>query len=299
MSGESPLCFARRHMPAAVSAFHAYALAVSRDTGIFFSDARRDAWEFSVSKNTVTAWTQQLEDDGWFVRMDRGPRLKRNRATGMYGSIRYEVLDHDTWVSRHPGKCRYRNENLSQKVGQDSYRSQKLGQEPVPITDEPVPLSDTTCPNLHLPPVPIFGTKQVSSKNRETEQKQESPSAKSAAAVPAPNPIGDPEMLAAFEQARSKVFGGQEKPNPLVSESQKQIQTGITDEQLIAVCGWAGAHARICGLCGSRHRSKEMALTCGRRYVNGLNLDDASWLLANPPRAKRSERDTVPARASG
>src|SRR5258708_7570789 len=99
-------CFARRHMPAQIESFHGYALAVSRESGIFYSDARRDAEEFGVDKNTIHTWTRWLEKRDWMVRLDKGKRLKRNPVTGMFESIRYCVLSHDEWAARHPGQCR-------------------------------------------------------------------------------------------------------------------------------------------------------------------------------------------------
>lgn len=140
-----------------MSAFHAYALAVSQQSGVFYSDARRDGREFCASKNTISKWTQRLEKEGWFCRLDRGRRLRRNKRTGMYDSIRYEVLDHDTWATLHPGKCRF---------PESRSRSHKLGQAPVLVTESPVPISDSTGPNLGAPPVPRTGTKQEESKKR-------------------------------------------------------------------------------------------------------------------------------------
>lgn len=157
-------CYARRHLGAAVSAFHAYALAVSQRSGVFYSDTRRDGWEFGVSKNTITSWTQRLEEEGWLRRLDEGRQLKRNKLTGMYDSVRYEVLDHDSWAVVHPGKCRFR---------EPSSRSQRLGQVPVPVTGSAVPIPDSTGPNLGAPPVPKTGTKQEVSKKREEEKKPE------------------------------------------------------------------------------------------------------------------------------
>ena len=130
-------------MPAAVWALYEYARSVSHVKGIFFSNARRTAWELGINKNTVTSWTRELENKGWFVRQDKGKRLKRNHTSGMFTAIRYRVLDHDAWVKLHPGKCRvwiddYQSkepgqddgENLSQKLGQDEKEdlSQPLGQ---------------------------------------------------------------------------------------------------------------------------------------------------------------------------
>lgn len=158
------LCFARRHLGAAVSAFHAYARAVSQESGVFYSDARRDAWDFGVSKNTITSWTRRLEKEGWFRQLDESPRRKRNKVTGMYDSIRYEVLDHDTWAVLYPGRCRFR---------EPSNQSPKLGQAPVPTTESRLSVFDSAGPNWRVPPVPETGTKQELSRKREQESKQE------------------------------------------------------------------------------------------------------------------------------
>jgi hypothetical protein len=128
-------------MPAAVNAFYEYALAVSKKSGIFFSDVRRDAWEFAVSKNTITAWTHRLEKSGWFKRVDHGKRLKRNPFTGSFESIRYEIISHKVWAENHPGRCRFFTpETLSQLLGQ--------AKSPVPISsDHRSQLTGTTGPN--------------------------------------------------------------------------------------------------------------------------------------------------------
>ena len=158
-------CFARYHMPAAIESFHGYALAASRKSGIFYSDARRDAGQFvsnkpnkKVSKNTITAWTQRLDKEGWFERIDKG--RKRNPVTGEYASIRYHVLSHDEWAAKYPGHCLEDSEDA---------QSQSLGQAPVPVQSQ---LADSTCPNLDVPPVPVIGTKTVK-KDRKERQKRE------------------------------------------------------------------------------------------------------------------------------
>ena len=95
-----PMCFSRRHMPPDVSAFHEYALAVSHHSGIFYSNVRRDSWEFGVSKDRVSRWTKFLEQRGWFRRIDRSKRLKRNPHTGLLESIRYAVIPHEELCSQ-------------------------------------------------------------------------------------------------------------------------------------------------------------------------------------------------------
>lgn len=104
---EPRLCFARRHMSMAASAYHSYALAVSRNSGVFYSDDRRDAAEFSASARTIFALRSWLEHHGWFRPVDKGKRRQRNSVTGQFLAIRYRVLDHDEWTMVHPGHCRF------------------------------------------------------------------------------------------------------------------------------------------------------------------------------------------------
>jgi hypothetical protein len=141
------LCFARRHMPPQVESFHGYALATSRKSGVFYSDVRRDADDYGVNKDTITAWTKWLVKEGWFEPLD-GKRLKRNPITGMYASIRYRVLSHDEWAAKYPGHCRYTGvNNQSEEPGQaDAHQSEKAG---------------TTCPKKPEPPVRTVRTKTV------------------------------------------------------------------------------------------------------------------------------------------
>jgi hypothetical protein len=100
-------CFARRHMSPGDYAYYSYALAVSRGTGIFYSDDRRDAKEFGggISPRTIFGSRGRLEERGWFVRIDKGPRQKRNPVTGHMLSLRYRVLTHEEWTALHPGHC--------------------------------------------------------------------------------------------------------------------------------------------------------------------------------------------------
>ena len=159
-------CFSRRHLPAAVEAFYRYAYDVShtgragREKGLFFSNARRDAWEFSVSKNTVSSWVRSLEKFGWFERIDSGTRRKRN-AAGQMASIRYRVLTHEEWGRRYPNQCRFSP-------------VPKSGTGPVPTigTGNDARLSQSTnvaCPNLPHSPVPTIGTKVVKAGSSKVE----------------------------------------------------------------------------------------------------------------------------------
>lgn len=142
-------CFARRHMPAQIESFHGYALAASRESGVFYSDARRDAEDFDVNKDTILAWTHWLENQGWMERLDKGKRLKRNPATGMYASIRYRVLSHDAWAAEHLGKCRYVGDNRladDPDTSEIEYLSEKPGQDNAPDNSRLSETTGTTCP---------------------------------------------------------------------------------------------------------------------------------------------------------
>lgn len=161
-------------MPPAVTAFYTYALNVSRQSGIFYSDARRDGWEFGVSKNTTHRWARYLESEGWFRRIDRGLCLRRNPLTGSYESIRYTVVDHDTWAQTHRGRCRLADGSPYHK--QTRALNQNAGQNmiaPVLIVDRPVPINEAASTTLHLPPVPIIGTKSELSQSYQSEKKSE------------------------------------------------------------------------------------------------------------------------------
>jgi hypothetical protein len=159
-------CFSRRHLRPPIEAFYQYVVSVSHTSGVFFSHARRDAWEFNVSKNSITDWIDKLETDGWLQRLDRGPRLKRSKNSGMYASIRYRVLTHDEWVAAHPGRCRFP-------------QTESAFDEPVPKTgtgdSAPVPISDATCPSLGIPPVPKTGTKVCSKTEIMQDRDKEAP----------------------------------------------------------------------------------------------------------------------------
>jgi hypothetical protein len=134
----SQICFARYHMTPATESFYRYALAVSRPDltgttkrkGIFYSDDRRDSEQFrlnrgGISTKTVYAFRQELERDGWFVRLDKGKKQPRDPKTGFYKPIRYEVLTHDEWSTKHPHLCFLRapltaTESLSEQPSVES-----------------------------------------------------------------------------------------------------------------------------------------------------------------------------------
>jgi hypothetical protein len=108
-------CFARRHMKPGDYALYDYAAAVSRASGTFFSNDRRDAKEFGsgVSPRTIFGSRSRLEQAGWLKRIDKGPRQKFNPVTGQTLSICYRVLSHGEWAAAHPGKCRFTEQGQS------------------------------------------------------------------------------------------------------------------------------------------------------------------------------------------
>src|SRR5690349_21111259 len=98
-------CFPRRHLTTNETALHNYMWAASRKTGVFHSDARRDAWELGVNKDSITAWTKSLVRKGWAIQITK---RHRNPLTGEYSPIQYQVLDHAEWVEKHgSAECRY------------------------------------------------------------------------------------------------------------------------------------------------------------------------------------------------
>jgi len=106
MRAEKRKCHADRHLKAGPCVLLGYAQRVSHKSGVFFGSVLGTAHELDVSTSSIVKWIRVLVKAGWFKRIDKGPRRKRNRATGMYLSIRYHVLDHETWVREHPGQCR-------------------------------------------------------------------------------------------------------------------------------------------------------------------------------------------------
>lgn len=153
-------CFARRHMLAAVESFHRYALNSSRKSGIFYRSDRRDAKDFGVSKTTITKWVRFLEENKWMSRLSTGRRLKRNKTTGMYASIPYRVLDHDTWAADHPGTCRFiKAQNTDELTEETNHPVPEIGTGLSQKMTAPVPETDPTCTSFDAPPVPETGTK--------------------------------------------------------------------------------------------------------------------------------------------
>jgi hypothetical protein len=201
-ANSQPHCFVRRHLPPDVTAFHAYAFAVSRDTGIFYSSARRDGWEFGVGKNRVIRWMHMLEHTGWLVRIDAGKRRKRNPLTGSMEPIRYRVVDHDSWAKTHGGKCRFPpvptvGTGITPPVSELKFTSTHNG-------DRPVPTVDFTCPQIDVVPVPTVGTKNVLSNNREKEKPKHIPPAAELDGFVLPDWI-NADLWKEFEQMRRSI----------------------------------------------------------------------------------------------
>ncbi len=199
-------CFARRHMSPAASAYHAYALAVSRASGVFYSDDRRDALEFGesekgVSNRTIFELRRFLERNGWFVRIDKGKARKRNPRTGTFDPIRYRVLDHDEWAAAHASHCRF-TRSAKQSVPPDAKTTSGPDAETTAGENPPDAISSVTCSNS-LPHLTQFTTapdaniaaKTVETLKTEREKEEEDRS-----------PDGSPAS-AAFASLGTKPFG--------------------------------------------------------------------------------------------
>jgi hypothetical protein len=169
-------CFARRHMSPAASAYHAYALAVSRGSAVFYSDDRRDAKEFGedgISYRTIYGLRRFLDRAHWFVRIDKGSRVKRNPKTGTFESIRYRVLSHDEWAAEHPGFCRFTRQEKD-SVSPDANIA--TGPDAEIATGEDATSCNSLPHQLQIPtaPVAIFAAKTVTtSKNANTKTERE------------------------------------------------------------------------------------------------------------------------------
>jgi len=101
-------CFPRRHMPPAVDSIYWFLLNRYRKAGTVWRDDRAFAEDYGVSKNTITRAINRLERDGWIVPQRSGTnRRRRNKRTGMWESIPYDIIEHDTWAATHVGECRY------------------------------------------------------------------------------------------------------------------------------------------------------------------------------------------------
>src|SRR5208283_182398 len=165
-------------------AFYSYALRVSRGSrgsGVFYSDDRRDAEEFGehgVSKNTICESRGRLEDHGWFVRIGKGRRRKRNSLTGSWKPLLYRVLTHAEWTAKHPGKCRFPNPTpVAESSSDEESPVPNSGTGPVPNSGTgetaPFPNSDSTGPNFWVAPVPNSGTKTEVKKDLKGKKKKD------------------------------------------------------------------------------------------------------------------------------
>lgn len=141
---QKELCFARRHLKMNEVAYHVYALAVSRESGIFYRDDRRDAKEFLAGKSTICRIAQAVEEKGFMVLLEPRTRL----ANGQLASGKYKVLTHEEWAAYHPGECRSTVSACpADGTGVDDNQSQN--------ECPPVPFSEVTCPADGTGPVPF------------------------------------------------------------------------------------------------------------------------------------------------
>lgn len=173
-------CFARRHMTLSEYGFYCHARAVSHNSGVFYSEDRRDAQEFQCSKTTINSLRLALEKAGWFVRYDKGPRRKHHPKTGQTVSIRYRILAHKEWIETHPNRCR-----VAPVPDFDTSPVPNISKGPVPDIDtgqqQPVPDSGVACTKKHVSPVPESGTKNR--KERREEEAAEKNTRQTAAAT--------------------------------------------------------------------------------------------------------------------
>ncbi|HEV2194046.1 MAG TPA: hypothetical protein VGR55_00550 [Candidatus Acidoferrum sp.] len=157
-------CFTRRHLKITETALYDYMLAISRRDGEFRSDARRDAWDLGVNKDSITAWTKSLVKKGWLIETQKPGR---DPKTGRKTCAHYQVLTHAEWVEKHGSEsCRdlkdYRAQqsaHLSDETGQESpdHLSDETGQEPNNHLSETV---SATCPKPPVSPVRPDRTKK-------------------------------------------------------------------------------------------------------------------------------------------
>jgi len=182
----SQQCFARRHMSPGDFAYYSYALAVSRGSGIFYSDDRRDAKEFGedgISNRTIFDSRKRLEKTGWLVRRQTGRRLKRNPLTGVFESIQYRVLTHAEWIATHPGRCRFTKPDPNIGTGEGTPETpdadSATGPDAISATGEQAPDADSSItgrsfvPHLtQILPSPDADSAAKSSKEREEEREE-------------------------------------------------------------------------------------------------------------------------------
>jgi hypothetical protein len=152
-------CYARRHMSMAAAAYHDYALTVSWQSKVFYSNDRGVAEDFGVSPTTILGLRTWLEDRGWILPLDKGAKRKRNRVTGHYLPIRYRVLSHDEWVAAHPGHCRFIKPDPNSPAPDSAAGP---ASETVAGEQSPAPDFDSTCTSLPIPPASESGTKLCS-----------------------------------------------------------------------------------------------------------------------------------------
>jgi hypothetical protein len=167
-------------MLAPVFGFYSYAAALCRNGGYFQSNARRDAWEFGVSKNTVTAWTRFLLQHGWFILRDSsGGRF--DPKTGQALPYYFLISDHDDWTALHPNECRFPPAYWDEPV-----RKKRTGPVPTIGTGKPSPKNWDRSAKLGQVqsqftrknpknPVPTIGTKTVKKEKKDSNTQTDTP----------------------------------------------------------------------------------------------------------------------------
>jgi hypothetical protein len=194
----------------AASAYHSYAFAVSRTSGVFYSDDRRVAEDFGVSPTTIFSLRTWLEDQGWLVPIDKKTERQRNRVTGHWLPFRYRVLSHAEWVATHPGKCRFLKSDTQPPVP-DSVAgpaTESVAGDQAPVTD-----SGAASYSFAQSPVTDSGTKIVDSRLYREKEKKEQTSAAQPAAPEVPDisfpdwwPVEQWNEFLKYRKARKKLL---------------------------------------------------------------------------------------------
>ena len=252
-------CFPRRHLTPNECALYNYMWAASRASGEFRSDARRDAWDLGVNKDSITSWTKSLAKKGW---AEQTQKRRRNPVTGAYSPIHYRVLSHAEWVGKHgSAQCRYLEdyyqqhrerhapdgemENVQNQELEDNRLSDRIGQEPDRHQSDETgqALSETTrstCPKRAVPPVRPFRTKRVVkkvSKESEKEKPENHPPSSSNPPTAVPKEknqsprLADITVTTAIETNPAASFSGKSK-----AEIVRVIEeTNPTEEELVSI----------------------------------------------------------------
>ena len=236
-------CFARRHLNnKGESALYSYMLAASQRDGEFRSDARRDAWDLDVNKDSITAWTKSLLEKGWIILTKPS---HRNPLTGAFSPAHYRILSHEQWVGKYGSDtCRYIQDyyasaTLLENPGNQQLEHDRLSDETgLAQSDETgQALSETSrsaCPKRAVSPVRPFRTKRVVkevSKESEEEKNQNCPPSLPTAIPKEKNQdLADLAVATAIETNPAASFSGKSK-----AEVVRIIEEiGPTEEELTA-----------------------------------------------------------------